>query len=88
MCIDLNALMPFYAARLGGVDARCPELPGALRTALYAGSACVVSPSTTAPAVAATEPTLDQPSTIASSAPPVAVVAVTAPFEGVLPATS
>ena len=32
--IDLNALMPFYQARHGGVDLRCPDLPQNLQQAL------------------------------------------------------
>lgn len=41
VCIDLNELMPYYRARLGGVDGRCPELPEHLRVALYASNRCV-----------------------------------------------
>jgi len=43
VCIDLNELMPYYRARRGGVDARCPELPATLRSALYAASTCIAS---------------------------------------------
>lgn len=35
--VDLNALMPYYRARHGGVDMRCPELPAVLRDAIVAG---------------------------------------------------
>lgn len=40
VCIDLNELVPYYRARLGGVDARCPELPSHLREALYVADRC------------------------------------------------
>ncbi len=49
VCIDLNALMPYYRARLGGVDDRCPELPEPLRQALAAGACAVPSTTTTTP---------------------------------------
>lgn len=42
VCIDLNELMPYYRARLGGVDARCPELPDHLRSALTTVARCPV----------------------------------------------
>lgn len=47
VCIDMNALMPFHRARLGGVDRRCPELPDDLRNALASAAACVAPPTTT-----------------------------------------
>ncbi len=47
VCIDLNELMPFYKARLGGVDARCPILPAAVKSALVAGVCSVPSTPTT-----------------------------------------
>lgn len=54
VCINLNELMPYYTARLGGVDGRCPTLPAALGQALYAADACTFStPTSTAPATTA-----------------------------------
>lgn len=46
VCADLNELMPYYGARLGGVDARCPTLPAHLRTALQDAGGCAFTPST------------------------------------------
>lgn len=43
VCIDLNELMPYYTANLGGVDGRCPTLPTNPHDALYAAGACVPS---------------------------------------------
>lgn len=58
LCIDLNALMPYYAARLGGVDGRCPTLPEPLRFALYDAS-CALNLTTSQPI--GSEPTEAQP---------------------------
>lgn len=66
VCIDLNALMPYYRARLGGVDARCPELPSTLRDALYASSSCPAAP----PPVQPPAPPDPQPPTPAPQPPP------------------
>lgn len=44
VCIDLNELMPFYRARHGGVDARCPDLPASVRSALLNAAACIAQP--------------------------------------------
>jgi len=56
VCVDLNVVMPYYNARLGGVDGRCPVLPASLRTALHDATACSVvapapPPATPPPAV-------------------------------------
>jgi hypothetical protein len=63
VCIDLNELMPYYRARLGGVDARCPELPPQLRDALYAAGACVVTGGPGSGADPDEPATPDQPTT-------------------------
>ena len=65
LCIDLNELMPFYRARLGGIDARCPDLPSGLSMALSGAGVCVTPPAEedtpavtpTSPAVSPTSPT-------------------------------
>lgn len=63
VCIDLNALMPYYRARLGGVDDRCADLPTAIRDALASG---VCTSTTTAPTsvpASTTSPTSSMPAT-------------------------
>lgn len=74
-CIDLNALMPYYRARLGGVDDRCADLPAELKAALTAG--VCIGGGTTTPA----------PSTTAGSATvttvPPATTLVTTDVNGV-----
>ncbi|HEY4332753.1 MAG TPA: LPXTG cell wall anchor domain-containing protein, partial [Ilumatobacteraceae bacterium] len=81
VCIDLNALMPFYAARLGGVDGRCPSLPPDLRDALY-GSSCTrpVLPQTEPLPTSAVVPTTvpaTVPATTPATAPATTPVATT-----------
>jgi hypothetical protein len=52
VAIDLNALMPFYTARLGGVDVRGAQLPSVLGNALQRavdGPNAIETPDETAP---------------------------------------
>ncbi len=84
VCIDLNLLLPYYTARLGGVDTRCAQLPAPLRSALTDRSACEVPvpdsapTTTTAPDEAAVLPP-------AATLPPASTVPSTG--TGALPAT-
>lgn len=63
VCADLNQLMTYYTARLGGIDARCPSLPNDLRSALQAAGACAVPSSS-----ATTDP---DPESTTDTTPPV-----------------
>jgi hypothetical protein len=50
VAVDLNALMPFYTARFGGVDVRCAQLPTVLGNALQRavdGPNAIVTPDAT-----------------------------------------
>jgi hypothetical protein len=52
VAVDLNALMPFYTARLGGVDVRGAQLPTVLGNALQRavdGPTAITTPDETAP---------------------------------------
>lgn len=53
VCIDLNLLLPYYSARLGGVDTRCAQLPDSLRAALTGRSACGLPDDDQEPEIAA-----------------------------------
>jgi hypothetical protein len=75
MCLSLDALMPYYKARHGGVDARCPSLPDDVKAALVPG-ACPAPTTTTTAAPTSTSTTV--PTATTPSAP-----AVTADLPGV-----
>ncbi len=69
VCIDLNLLLPYYSARLGGVDTRCPQLPDALRNALTGRSACTLPSVAQDPAIITPDvPVLPSPDEVASTA--------------------
>jgi hypothetical protein len=65
--IDLNAMMPFYSARHGGIDGRCPTLPAVLGANLYRAET---------PATPADEPAPAQPVEQPAEAAPAAAVPV------------
>jgi len=48
--MNLNALMPYYRARKGGIDGRCPELPSAIRAGVYAAITRTPAPALDPPA--------------------------------------
>ena len=78
LCVDLNMLMPFYGARKGGIDGRCPDLPPALRSALYQATACAApAPPVQAPSPPPVLPrTGDDSSMLAIAAATTAIGAV------------
>ncbi|MCE9622440.1 MAG: LPXTG cell wall anchor domain-containing protein [Actinomycetia bacterium] len=75
--VDLNALMPYYNARRGGIDARCPELLAPLRTAVYAAIANAPVPGVDLPPAAPTSPPDELPRTGSDSSSILSVAAAT-----------